>query len=163
MRTSRKVFIALVVVAVIQTIVYYPQLPQRLASHFDAQGRPNGWMSREAFFGIHLGIVALLVVSFLVLPTRLRLFRYRTWSIPNREYWLAPERINETMQRLGEQMLRCGSVSAAFMILVTQLAVEANLNPPPLLSSAITWLLVGYFVYIGYWLYRLLCSFRLPR
>lgn len=163
MRTSHKVFVALLAVAVVQVVVYYPQLPDRLASHFDGQGRPNGWMSREAFFAIHLGIIAILAVSFLFLPAKLRLFPYRSWSLPNRGYWLSPERIDETMRYLEEQMVWCGAVTAAFMIIVIQLAVEANLNPPPVLSSAVTWLLVGYFVYMGVWLYRLFRHFRLPR
>jgi uncharacterized membrane protein len=155
MLTSQKIFVALLVVAVGQTAIYYSQMPEVLASHFDGAGRPNGHMTRGVFFAIHLGIMAILAVSFLLLPGRLRFFSYRSWSIPNKEYWLAPERREETLLHVQDQTIWCGVVTAAFLILVIQLAIEANLNPPPRLSSAIGWLLVGYFIYIGFWVYRL--------
>lgn len=38
---------------------YYPQLPvQRLATHFDAAGNANGWMSRDGFMTSFLGLAA---------------------------------------------------------------------------------------------------------
>lgn len=42
----------LMVLLAVQALYYYPQLPERMASHFGADGRPNGWTTREGFFGI---------------------------------------------------------------------------------------------------------------
>jgi len=41
-------------------------LPPRMATHFDINGRPNGWMPRETAFYTALGITALMVVVFTV-------------------------------------------------------------------------------------------------
>jgi uncharacterized membrane protein len=155
MLTSQKIFVALLVVAAVQAAVYYPQMPDVLASHFGSGGQPNGWMSKGVFFAIHLGIMAILAGSFLLLPGRLRFFSDKTWSIPNKHYWLAPERREETMLHIQDQTTWCGVVTAAFIILVIQLAIDANLNPPPALSSAVGWLVIAYFIYIALWLYRL--------
>ena len=40
----------------------YPMMPpDRMASHFNLSDRPDGWMSRDAFFLLYLGLSALLV------------------------------------------------------------------------------------------------------
>ncbi|MBZ5597064.1 MAG: DUF1648 domain-containing protein [Acidobacteriia bacterium] len=44
----------------------WDQLPMRLATHFDASGRANGWMSREASLGFALGLTAFVLVIFTI-------------------------------------------------------------------------------------------------
>ena len=44
--------------------VAWDRLPLRMASHFDINGRPNGWMPREAAFYLASGLTALIVVVF---------------------------------------------------------------------------------------------------
>jgi Protein of unknown function (DUF1648) len=43
-------FLPLVAFAVLQCLHIYPQLPDVMASHFDAHGTPNGWQPKSAFF-----------------------------------------------------------------------------------------------------------------
>ena len=161
---ARRILIALIFVTVIQVIVYYPQMPEVSASHFDGSGHPNGWMSRNAFFAMHLGIVALLAFIFLFLPSRLGFMSYKTWNIPHRDYWMMPERRKETTQIVQNQMLWCGAASMAFIIVVIQLTIEANLNRPVELSSAVLWLLGGYMVFMLSWAIRLIVRFsKVPK
>lgn len=42
------IVIGLVVVAFVVTFYFYPQVPERIATHWDTQGQVNGYMSREA-------------------------------------------------------------------------------------------------------------------
>lgn len=44
----------------------WDQLPARMAVHFDAQWRPNGWTSREGSLGLALGTMGFLLVLFTV-------------------------------------------------------------------------------------------------
>lgn len=46
----------------------WDQLPARMATHFDANGQPNGWMSREMSLAFALGITAFLLLMFTVIP-----------------------------------------------------------------------------------------------
>ncbi|HPZ97428.1 MAG TPA: DUF1648 domain-containing protein, partial [Phycisphaerae bacterium] len=39
----------LVGMLLIELAVYYPRLPDRVASHFGASGEPDGWQSKQAF------------------------------------------------------------------------------------------------------------------
>jgi hypothetical protein len=44
----------------------WDRLPAHMATHFDAAGRPNGWMSREASLQFALGLTVFLLVIFTV-------------------------------------------------------------------------------------------------
>ena len=46
----------------------WDQLPARMATHFDINGHPNGWMSREASLAFALGLTAFMLVIFTVIP-----------------------------------------------------------------------------------------------
>jgi len=62
----------LVGAAVLQTLHYYPRLPSTVASHFGSGGHPDGWSSKEAFFGLYAALLVLLPVLFNGLPVFLR-------------------------------------------------------------------------------------------
>jgi uncharacterized membrane protein len=64
-------------------------LPSVVASHFAADGAPNGFMSRMAYMIIMLLLIigAPLVVAFL--PSMVIAKNGNNLNIPNREYWLA--------------------------------------------------------------------------
>jgi hypothetical protein len=42
----------------------WDQLPARMATHFAADGHPNGWMSREVALSYALGVIAFLLIVF---------------------------------------------------------------------------------------------------
>ena len=44
----------------------WDQLPARMAIHFDINWRPNGWATREAAFGLMVGVVLLLLITFTI-------------------------------------------------------------------------------------------------
>jgi len=45
----------------------WEQLPLRMATHFNASGQPNGWMSRDTSLWFALGITAFLLIVFTVI------------------------------------------------------------------------------------------------
>lgn len=47
----------------IMIILLYPQLPDRIAIHFDFKGNPDGWSSKISF--LYFGIIPQLIVSFI--------------------------------------------------------------------------------------------------
>ncbi len=40
---------AILVISIIMAVVLYPKLPPIIATHFDGQGTPNGWSTRQSF------------------------------------------------------------------------------------------------------------------
>ncbi len=58
----------------------WDRLPARMATHFDASGRPNGWMSREASLIFMLGILVFVLISFTLIVARLRRTEASSWA-----------------------------------------------------------------------------------
>ena len=157
----RYLFYGLAGVAILQTAFYYPQLPQVVASHFDGAGSANAWSGRNTFFAIYLGMMALLIVVFDLLPrwpgrrSRVRM------NIPNRDYWLAPERRDATLEYLHRRMMVLGIAHQLLAIYTIQLAIIANLKQAELHQS-IYWALGLYFLFLATWLLRIFLHFRKP-
>ena len=160
MSGPQRLFIFLLVLVVVQSIYYYPQLPERVASHFDGRGWPNGWMTRGTFVGFYWSMAGLMALIFLGLPRFLRRAPNRWINLPRRDYWLAPERRAETVAYLGRQLLWMGSASLILFIVVFHLAFQANLTDAPRLSPAAFPLIVAYLVFTLLWVVRFVFKFR---
>jgi uncharacterized membrane protein len=162
MKTQRGIFVALLLAVAIQIAYFYPLLPDTMASHFDGAGRPNGWMSKGGFMGLYVGLLALMAANFLVLPVFLE--RLPVWliNLPNKSYWLAPERREQAWAKIQAYLLAFGNAAVALMLVVFQLAMLANLSESRVLSPAIWILLAAFAAFVAGCLIRLFRAFRLP-
>jgi hypothetical protein len=136
-------------------------LPDVVASHFEADGYANGFMSRGAYIGLMLacavGLPALLVIVayFGLGSPNARI------NLPDRDYWLAPERRAETVSYLREQLARFAVVLMGLLCYVHWLVVRANATRPPRLSTP--WInagLVAFAVFVVIWTRMFLRRFR---
>lgn len=162
MNWLRQVFYALVALAIVQVIYYYPRMPDIVASHFDGLGAPNDWAGKTGFFGLYLGIVLMLVVVFEYVPRWSESRSKFGMKIPNRDYWLAPERIEQTRGFFRRQMYIMGIAHMLLSIFAIQLAILANLEQEPRLHPSIGWALLLYFIFLGAWLVHFYLYFRKP-
>jgi hypothetical protein len=91
-------------------------------------------------------------------------FSDKSISLPNKEYWLSPERREETFATIHDQMCWFGSATLVFLIAIFQLVIEANLNPPAVLSSSFMFLLIAYLAFTGWWVVKFIAKFmRVPK
>jgi ABC-type Fe3+ transport system permease subunit len=139
------------------------RLPERVATHFDWRGQPNGWMSSQGY----LDFIAVFGLVFPVFPAAmcllLRFLSDSVINIPHRDYWLATERRGETAGYLFRHALWLGSMMSGLTIVLHQMTVEANRQVPPQLSSAIWGYLVVFLIGIFLWVFALVRHFRLPK
>lgn len=156
----RYLFYGLVAVALLQSAFYYPQMPPVVASHFDGAGAANGWSSRTVFFAIYLAMIAVLIGIFIWLPRWSGDRGILRMNIPNRDYWLAPQRRQHTFEFIRRQMIVIGIVHLLLAIYTVQLAILANLQQQPILHSSMWWALGSYFLLLGLWLLHLFWHFR---
>ena len=138
-------------------------LPDIVATHFGASGAANGFMTRSFYVRFMLVFVVLLPLSLSFLINRvLRLPNTRV-NIPNREYWLAPERRAGTVELLRRHMRFFGVLLVAFLCYVHWLVVQANrVAPPTLDSSRFTGGLAAFMVALISWIVVLRRNFRRP-
>ncbi len=163
-RLPRIVFIAVIGLAALQYGFYDRRLPERVASHFDGEGRANGWSSRGTFWGLYGGVVGLLAGIFLIVPAILRRIPPALINMPRKDYWLAPERRERTLAVFGAQLTWFGCASLVFLVALMQLVIQANLDRRFHLSPTTTWSMLGiYALYLVIWLVRMVRQFRIPK
>jgi serine/threonine-protein kinase len=139
------------------------ELPAYVASHFRGDGLADGFMRRDAYRWFILvfavGLPLLLVVLITYLPRR---FPQAT-NIPNRDFWFAPERREQTLASLGQWALQLGCLFTLFACGVHWLVIQANARQPPRLANGpFLTMLVVFLVILGGWVVALLRRFRKP-
>ncbi len=148
MKGSRLVLVLLLLLAFLQYATFSPRLPDRVASHFDALGRADGWSSKPAFFAANLVMVLGLAAMFLLIGWIVRKMPFDAINLPNKAYWLAEERRDATFAYLEDQMTWMGAATVAFLVGLFQLSIEANLKTDGAMPGSAFWLLFGGFMAI---------------
>jgi uncharacterized membrane protein len=161
MRKQLAIMVFLVLASVVQTLYYYPQLPGVVASHFNAEGTANGWQSKGAFFGIYYGVMMLIVLVFSGSTLLFDRIPDSLINLPRKDYWLAPERREETFAFINGQMMLFGNATLVFILVVFELAIRANLTSKQQLPSSIMLPLLGaYILASAVWTIRFILRFR---
>lgn len=137
--------------------IYYPRLPDTLASHFGASGQPDGWMSKKAFAAFSLVFpiaMATLLIGVQAGVTFISRMPTSLINMPNKRYWLAPERQAETLAILGPLMSKLmfviGTTTIGLLVAVLVMTLQTNLSAQPRLDGALPLVLVYVVVVIGY-------------
>lgn len=121
------VLVAIAVAAyVVRVALVWDQLPPVLASHFGFSGQADDWMSKPAFFAFDAAIVALIAsipLWFRILPARMI-----NLPLPDRDYWLAPERRRETLSRMAPWISWMTLMAILFLLFTLDTVVRANLS-----------------------------------
>jgi uncharacterized membrane protein len=111
-------------------------LPQRMATHFDANGQPNGWMSRSSAV-VFQGVVGLLLPLIItVVFCTLKFVPTQLINVPGRDYWFSPEHRKETCTYLSRQGLWLASLLVGLQAMVWYQLIESNSAKIPHLSSS---------------------------
>jgi uncharacterized membrane protein len=128
------------------------QLPERVATHFGARGEPNGWMSREGHLRFMLFFGAALPVFILGLFVFIR--RTHGWglNIPHRDYWLAPERREDTLASIQRDGSWLAGLLIMFLAAIHYSIVAANAQTPAVLPmTQFIGIVGGFLLAMGAW------------
>lgn len=153
----------MVVGCVTAIVLTAERLPERVASHFDAGGVANGFMTRELYLAIVLALVVLLPALVAVLITTSMRHDPPRLNLPNRDYWLAPERRRATTDYLAAHAAWLAALVALLAVAVHLLVIRANrLDPPHLDAAPFLTVLLCFAVAIALWIAALLRRFTPP-
>ncbi len=123
-RFARLLFLSMLIGGLIQSVYYYPLLPDRVAIHFDANGTPNGWGSKQFLVSIDIGL-------YLFLYTVFRLIRKvpsNLINMPNKKYWFAPERAQKTRRIYGLFLDIFGFLTLVFIFTLAEMTYRLNIK-----------------------------------
>ena len=153
----------MVLALAIRIALVWSELPDSMASHFGAGGRPDAFMSRGGFF-VAMGLIGGgSVAAVFAAPLLLRITPTRLLNLPNREYWLAnDERRDVALDRLAGVLGWMGAATTALLVISTELTIQANLEKRNLDEATFVVFLVLYFVFVIVWLAKTLRIFQIP-
>jgi uncharacterized membrane protein len=151
------------IAAILHEHAWAARLPERVATHFGVDGLPNGWMSRDDATTTYLAVVIGLNVLFFLIAISLGALPSSMVNIPNRDYWLAPERRDETVRRMAVRLAVFGVALSAFLIFVFQMSFQAAAEAHPSLPMSTLLPAMGvFFVFVVAWVGALVVGFRKP-
>jgi RNA polymerase sigma factor (sigma-70 family) len=118
-----------------------------VATHFNFAGNPDYWMTQSSSTLVWLLTGCGFPLFFIAIGYFMRfLIGRRALNIPNREYWLAPERVDETSGYVFHLYLWLAFLGAIFMLMLMLLQIQANHQRPPHLSTPLALAVGGCFI-----------------
>lgn len=106
------------------------QLPDKVAVHFGTSGEPNRWSSSVELSLIISLIVTLEFATFAAIAWFLPRVSHQLWNLPNKSYWLAPDRAEITATLVCRDLLAMALATLALLGVVHWDVVQANVSRP---------------------------------
>jgi len=142
----------------ISLLASLPLLPDRMATHFGANGQPNGWMSRSQ----HIILMGLLGAGLpLMMLGICRTARYLPASavnIPHRDYWMAEERRIESTEFIFEHSVWLACLCLGFVTGLHWAVVFSNRLQPVRLP--LEWILADAGLFLAGVVIWVVCLYR---
>jgi uncharacterized membrane protein len=163
-RLPKSVFVVLAAAAAIHFIYLYGQLPEVVASHFDAHGAPNGWQTRMIFFAFFVGSIVIATLVCFGVPLLIDSMPSALINLPHKQYWLSPEQRAGSLAFLRAHFAWLGCAALLVGIFAFEFTIRANFQPDKRFDSAsLLYVLAAFGVFLILWLTRLLARFGKPR
>jgi len=162
-----RILMALLVVLVVAAVAIIAgtsgDLPARMATHFGAGGTANGWSTRETYLLVMIGLVIAVPVLLLALMVWLPQRGLCPVKLPNRDYWLAPQRREGTFERLTGYAGIAGVLVVLLLVAVHFIVIEANSSTRPALPTGVfVTVMLAFAVAMIVWTVLLSHGFRRP-
>lgn len=159
---NRMMLVITVIICVVQMIVWYPHLPDPIPSHFDAQGQVDGEMGKTPYFLLIGGVELLFLIGIPLLAMGLKFIPDELINIPNKEYWLAPERRDATIGTSLQFLQAIGWMSGWLMIGIFHLTSEVAIGLRGSINPEFYWIMGLYLAAVFGGTVWLMLKFRMP-
>ena len=155
------VFLAVVFMGVSANWFFTLSLPQKVATHFNFAGKPDGFMTIQN----HQSFVILSTICFplfmVFMVGVLPMWFPSLVNISHRDYWFAPDRKTQTLDYLFNMACKLGVLMVFFFVGLNVIIVLAN-NSNPVLMPKLPFFVVMALFLIGVllWVVMLFLKFR---
>jgi len=134
-------------------IIEYPMFPERVASHFNAAGIANGWMSKPAYLTSMVGIGLGLPVFVIGIILLMRVLPASTLNVPYAEYWRSPENYPRACRFMLQSSFWYGGVLLLWNAFLSHTILLANQKTPPDLDQgSFIVISVAFLMITGLWI-----------
>lgn len=161
---SKKILILSCVIAVVMSFFYYTQLPEKVAVHFNSAGIADGWASRTVNLLTWVFLYLFMSSMYLLLPRLIKNMPVKYVGMPNKGYWLSPERVDSTVKTLSNFLSWFGVGMNIFLMSIEAFSFKANIyNFYALNVNIIRDLIIAFFCFTVFWIIKLYLTFKLPK
>lgn len=161
MRLPQIIICLLVGFLVAQCLFYFPNLLPQIATHFNASGKPNDWMTKESFMIFEAVILAVILAEFSLLPMLIEKMPDALINLPNKEYSISAERRHETFLVMKNYFEWLAVGLLGLFIGINQLIFKANISQTDL-PSVTMWMILGAFMFfVMIWLIKFARQFKI--
>lgn len=133
-------------VGVLLVSYHWQRLPEKEASHFNTSGAVDGWMSRDANFLLSAGLLIGLTAMFYFLGIMMQRLPQRWINLPNKDYWFATDREQETRLHLANWSWTFGALLNLFLLFIFHQVFLANRSNPVAMDNTV--MFAGLAVYL---------------
>lgn len=152
MKLLRLIFFLLVALGIVQSILDYPQLPDKVAIQFSPSGHPTSWVSKAAFLSINIIEILVLVTIFIIMPRFISKIPTKYWNFPNRDYWLSESKRNQTFQIITKHLLVFIIGMLLFFEIINYYLIKMNLTPSYAVSMhTVSFFIIGFVLFVILW------------
>jgi uncharacterized membrane protein len=156
--------IGLLALGFFQMYNFYPRLPDQVASHFTISGQPDGWSEKSHFVYFSLGMYAFLTVLFSIIALFIPRLPDSLINLPHKDYWLDPQRRNQTMDSMSRFMFITGNLTLLLMLILNQNIINYNLQETDKPFTGMVYFLTAYLLAIAVITVRLIGKyFKKPK
>jgi uncharacterized membrane protein len=159
-RLPSAVFVLLAFVGFLQARMFAATMPPVVATHFGSSGAANGWQTQSQFFTLEVVLLGVSLLLAFGIPRLIAALPISMLTVPNKEYWLAPGRRDETLAFFKAQFAWFGCAFLAFLLVINQLVYRANQTRPRRLDNTIFVIVMfAFLAYVAVWTVRLVVYF----
>ncbi len=163
MRLPRIFFITTFLVCATDTFRLWFIAPAIMAAHFNVQGLPDRFDAKGSIFYLEIQIMLIILAAVIVTEGLIYILPIQAINLPNREYWLAPERRAATIARVGSFSEIIFGSALIVMQVAFELAISANLHTPIVFAAQyLIPVIFGFLLFNSIALILFALSFRLP-
>ena len=126
----------LLTAAVLHMAWYYPDLPARMASHFNARGVADGFASKADFVKVSAALVFGVSGLLVVVGFAARCIPASMMNLPNKDYWLSPPESRRARNWITGHMFWMANATVLFFIGMNDAVFRANLGGAPALGRS---------------------------
>lgn len=146
MKTTTIAYLILCAVCVLHALYYSSLLPEHVAIHFNSAGHPDAWGNKIQLITIYfisVGVIAVLCLGFALFAHKVPV---SLLNLPNKDYWLAPERKQETFEYISVRILWIGLLTILLFIAMNHQVFRVNLGEIATLDYF--WTMIGVYFFL---------------
>jgi hypothetical protein len=145
-RLTATLFSLTFVACVVELFWAYYQLPERVHAHFPSWLHFGAEGSKWIFVVISGSIPVLIAIVVLISIRLVKREPDKILQIPNRDYWLSPERREQTLDSIVSRIYLLGAIKFVADAIFIYAAVRANLAGTSELNPTLLFFLAGGFI-----------------